>query len=151
MFIFGMILLSISAVSLIIATVFFILYRIFEYKPAMLGKVSASLKSTKYKKDKLVWGRNTYKGPIRIVMIIKHWTQGTYEYTVNNKQYKIRYVDLVVPRRMPMIVQVIYLNKFPKIAYVKTDTNFHHFEIYSFVALMFSVLLAVQGLLSFFY
>ena len=145
MFIFGIILLSISAIALIAATLFFVLYRIFEFHPQMLGKCTASLKSVKHKKDVPVYERNSSRAPRHIIMIIKNWSKGVYSYSVNDKNYKAHYVNLDKPAKMPATVQVVYLKGLPRISYVKTDTNFHHFEIYSFAALMFSILSAMWG------
>lgn len=123
------------------------LYRIFEYKPDKLGKVTAVLRKTKHKKGVPVYKRTYTQVPLRVIMIIKNWSKGLYEYTVNDKKYKIHYVDHVTPHQMPLAVQVTYFKKIPKIAYVKTNTNFHHFEIYSFAALMFAVVSAAWALM----
>lgn len=144
--IFGIVLLSIGAISLIVSAILYVLYRIFEYKPAMLGSVSATLRSTEYKRDMPVYEKSGPRAPRRIVMVIQNWSKGRYEYTVNDKKYKLHYVDFVSPRQMPRIVRVVYLKKFPKIAFVKTDTNSHYFEIYALAALMFAVISAVWGL-----
>lgn len=146
MFILGAILLSLCAVSLLAAAGFFCLYRIFEYHPDKLGTVTATLKKTEHQNDLPVYERTVFRAPPRVVMIIKNWSKSVYEYAVNNKSYKIHYIDLVEARQMPYRVQVEYLLKFPKIAYVKTDTHFHHFDIYSFVSLMFAVMFALGGL-----
>ena len=79
-------------------------------------------------------------------MIIKNWSKSLYEYKVNDKTYKIHYIEYVTARQMPFVVQVIYLKKTPHIAYVKTDTNFHNFEIYSFATLMIAILFALYGI-----
>ena len=146
MFIFGILLLCISAVFLTASAVLYVLYKIFENKPAMLGSVSATLQSAKHKKDIPIYERRMWGAPRRLMMVIKNWTKGRYEYTVNDKKYKLHFFDFVSGRQMPRIVQVIYLNKFPKIAYVKNDTNSHYFEIYSLAALMFATIAAVWGL-----
>ena len=145
MLIFATVLFALSALSLVVAAAFFVLCRIFERKHAMLESVSASLQSIKHKRDVPVYERNGSRTPRRIVMIIKHWSRGKYEYTVNNKKYRIHYVDFVTPRNLPMRVLVVYWKRFPKIAYVKTETSFHHFEIYAFAALLFSMVSALWG------
>ena len=146
MIVFGIVLCAVSVIFLFVSVVFFLLYCIFEYKPDKLGKATATLKYTKHRKDVPVYGRNSTFGPIRVVMIIKNWSKSLYEYKVNDKTHKIHYIEYVTSRQMPFVVQVIYLKKIPRIAYVKTDTNFHNFEIYSFVALMSAILFALCGI-----
>lgn len=145
MFILGAILLSLCAAAILAATVFFCLYRTFEHRPDKLGTVTATLGQTKHKTDLPVYGKNGFRAPPRVVMILKNWSKSVYEYTVNDKTRKIHYVDFVSARQMPYKVQVEFLRKFPKIAYVKTDTNSHYFDIYAFVSLLFAVMFALGG------
>lgn len=146
MLILGAILLSLCGAALVVSAAFFCLYRTFEHRPEKLGTTTATLRQTRHKKNVPVYERNGFRAPPRVVMILKNWSKSVYEYTVNNKTRKIHYVDFVKARQMPRTVQVEYLRKFPKIAYVKTDTNSHNFEIYSFVSLLFAVMFALGGL-----
>ncbi len=145
-FCFIIIMFSLCFVSLLISAFYFWLYRIFEYKHHKIGKANGILKKTKYKKDVHIYGKNSLNGPWKLITIIKNWSKGLYVYKVNDKQYKIRHIEYVKTREMPLVVQVNYLKIFPRIAYIKTDTNFHNFDIYSFVALIFAVLFALWGL-----
>lgn len=113
----------------------------------MLVKTTGVCKSIKRKKNVRIWGKNGGpKSSWRVVAIIKDWRKGTYEYTVNNKLYKTHLVSYDDPSGVPYMVQIIYLKCFPRISYVKTDTNFHFFEIYSFAAIAISICFIVMGL-----
>ena len=141
---FIMVLFSLSALFLISSVVFFVLYRIFEYKSHMIEKTRAHLDSTRYRKDVPVYGKRW-----RIAMIIKNYTKGVYIYTAGKKTYKIHYADSITPRQMPKFVQVIYLKRFPSIAWVSTESSFNKFEIYTFVSVVFFILFALLGVILF--
>ena len=146
MVVFGTVVWILGGVALALAAVLFALDRIFASKPHMLGKAPATLQSAKHRKNVPVYEKSSPRAPRRVVKTIKNWSRGTYIYTVNGKTYRIRYVEFVPLRAMPVIVQVVYLRRLPRIAYVKTDTGAPHFAIYAFGAVMFSVLSAVWGL-----
>lgn len=136
---------SLSIISLCVSIVLLVFNHIFEHRKDLLGRTGASLRKTDYKKNVPVYGKNHPRGPLRVVMIIKHVSKSVYEYTVNGKKYKIRYTEYVRGREMPYMVTVIYLKRLPKIAYVDTDTNSHHFDIYAIVSFAFAVLFVVWG------
>lgn len=142
MIIFGICLISVGIVFLMLAGIFFLLYRTFEHQNNKTAKTGAFLKDVKHKKDVPLVGRRW-----RIVSVIKDQSKGIYKYTVNNKSYKIRYVEFVTLRQMPQIVQVIYLKKFPRIAYVKTDTSLPPFMVHTLVSAVFAVQFIVFGCL----
>ena len=137
---------SISAILLVVSVCYLLLYIIFEHKEHMLRRTTGTLKSLKRKKDVLVWGRNGSNGPLRVVAKIKDWRKGTYVYTANNKSYKTHLFSYDDPSGVPYMVQIIYLKIFPKISYVKTDTNFNFFEIYSFAAFAGAVCFITMGI-----
>ena len=146
MTLFSITMLSCSAVLLVVAAFLFLIYRIFEYSPEKTSRTLGVLVSAKHKKDVPVYERSGHRAPRRIVMIIKNMTKGRYEYTVDGKSYRVRYTEFVKPRRMPTNVWVVYIKSMPRISYVKADTNFNNFEVYSFAALMFAVLGLIFGL-----
>ena len=60
-----------------------------------VAKVTASLNDVKYKKDVSVYGQRFFRGPIRVMMKIKKYSKGKYEYKVNQKRYTVQYVEYV--------------------------------------------------------
>ena len=135
----------IGALSFAVGGVYFYLYRTFEGKSDRIGKSTGLLRRTKYEKDVAVYGRRSFTGPVTVTFL-KHRSRSVYEYTVNGKTYWIRYEEYVTSRQMPWCVPVVYLKRFPKIAYVNTEVNSHHFEIYALVASMIAVIWIVCGL-----
>lgn len=143
----GIVCVSFGVLSFLFAVCSFVIYRAFEHNEKSTDKVVASLIGVKHKKDVPVYGqRNSIiGGPIRLVMKIKNYSKGTYKYFVNEKSYKIRYVEYVTPKQLPRIVSVVFLKRFPKIAYVKTEVNTQRFDIYSMVSVLFSVMFLFGG------
>ena len=80
-----------------------------------------------------------------MVKKIKNYSKGNYEYRINQKRYTIQYVEHVTSKQMPKFVLVVYVKRFPKIAYVKTDINTQHFDIYAVVSVLFGVLFFFGG------
>lgn len=146
--VFSFVLCSFSVISLFISVFFFLICIIFEHCPKKVGKAYASLKQTKHKKNVPVYTKISPSSPITVDTIIENWSKGTYEYKVNNKTYKIHYVNFVPKNQMPFGVQVIYLKRIPKIAYIKTAIN--HFAMYSIAALIFAIMFGLYGILSLF-
>lgn len=143
----GICCISIGILLIFISLFLFVIYKIFE-KGKGTEKAIATLKTKKNKKNVPVYGKNTPGGPIRIVMIIKNWTKGIYEYTVNNKKYIIHYTDYISPDNISHIVTVIYLKRFPKIAYVKTDADTHNFDVLSIATSLVSIFFIILGVLA---
>ena len=83
----------------------------------------AHLTNVKHKTDVRIYGRRTLNGPFRVLSKIKHYSKGTYEYTAENKQYKIYYVEYITAKQMPRTISVVYLKKFPIIAYAQTEIH----------------------------
>lgn len=143
--IFGIVLMCLGGVAFAVACVFFCLWRAFDFGKDRVGTAPGQLRKTKYKKDVPVYEKRSSKGPWRISMIIKHWSRGTYEYRVGEKTYRVRYLNFVRRREMPYLVTVAYLKSFPRISYVRSETNSHFFELYALGALLLAVYLALQG------
>ena len=141
----GIVFISLGILHVLAAGLFFLIYRTFEYNKNRVAKVTASLIDVKHKKDVPVYGQRFFRGPIRVVMIIKNYSKGKYEYQVNQKHYTIRYIEFVTSKQMPRFVSVVYIERFPKIAYVKTDINNQKFDIYSIVLVLFGVLFMLGG------
>ena len=141
----GIVFISLGILHVLAAGLFFLIYRTFEHNKNSVAKVTASLIDVKHKKDVPVYGQRFFRGPIRVVMKIKNYSKGKYEYQVNQKHYTIRYIEFVTSKQMPRFVSVVYIERFPKIAYVKTDINDQKFDIYSIVLVLFGVLFMLGG------
>ena len=136
---------AIGGVSLIASLLLFILHLIFEHKPENLGKSRGFIKSTKQKNNVPVYERSSPKAPRRLTMIIKNLSKSVYEYEVNGKKYRVKYTEPVKASQMPLAATVVYLKHFPRISYVKTDTNSHNFGIYAFAALVIAIISVLGG------
>ena len=141
----GIVFIFLGILHVLAAGLFFLIYRTFEYNKNSVSKVTASLIDVKHKKDVPVYEQRFFRGPIRVVMKIKNYSKGKYEYQVNQKHYTIRYIEFVTSKQMPRFVSVVYIERFPKIAYVKTDINNQKFDIYSIVLVLFGVLFMLGG------
>ncbi len=141
----SIIFISLRVLSSLVAGLFFLLYRMFVYNKNTIDKVTASLIDVKHKKNVPVYGRRFFRRPIRVMMKIKNYSKGKYEYHINQKRYTIQYVGYVTSKQMPKFVSVVYVKRFPKIAYVETDVNTQHFDIYSIVSVLFGVLFLLSG------
>ena len=141
----GIVFISLGILHVLAAGLFFLIYRTFEHNKNSVAKVTASLIDLKHKKDVPVYGQRFFRGPIRVMMKIKNYSKGKYEYQVNQKHYTIRYIEFVSSKQMPRFVSVVYIERFPKIAYVKTDINNQKFDIYSIVLVLFGVLFMLGG------
>ena len=137
---------AIGGVSLIASLLLFILHLIFEHKPENLGKSRGFIKSTKQKNNVPVYERSSPKAPRRLTMIIKNLSKSVYEYEVNGKKYRVKYTEPVKASQMPLAATVVYLKHFPRISYVKTDTNSHNFGIYAFAALVIAIISVLGGI-----
>ena len=139
-------LLAILGISaFIIAGLFFIIYKIFENNnQKYIGKASATLGETKYKKDVTIYGSDLYRRcfPIKL----KHYSKSKYNYVVNGKHYKLKYWEASTAKQMPRTLLVVYLKRFPKIAYVKNDISTNNYDIYAITTLMFGVLFIIFGI-----
>ena len=107
----------------------------------------AFLMDVNHKKDVPVYGMHR-RGPIRVVMVLKHYSKGLYEYSVGQKRYTIRYAEQATARQMPRTISVTYLKKFPKIAYVKNETDMGHeiTGIWGIIFFFFGLLFVGNGL-----
>ncbi len=145
--IISIILIISSVLSFLIAASFFFIYTTFKYNKKMTDRVTASLIKVKHKRNVPEFCSNLPYGPIHI-KIIKNRSKGLYEYSVNQKRYKIRYIEYVTSRQMPRMLSVIYLRKFPKIAYIKTDvcTKLYTFHIFSIIFAFFGIFLLINAL-----
>ena len=137
---------AIGGVSLIASLLLFILHLIFEHKPEKLGKSRGFLKSTKQKNNVPVYERSSPKAPRHLAMIIKNMSRSVYEYEVNGRKYRVKYTEPVKASQMPITATVVYLKRFPRISYVKTDTNSHNFGIYAFAALVIAIISVLGGM-----
>ena len=114
----GVVFVSLGILHVLAAGLFFLIYKTFEHNKNSVAKVTATLIDVKHKKDVPVYGQRFFRGPIRVVMKIKNYSKGKYEYQVNQKHYTIRYIEFVTSKQMPRFVSVVYIERFPKIAYV---------------------------------
>ena len=143
--IFAIILFSIGAVPLLISLFYLTLYVIFEHKPNLVASVSGMKKTTKYRKNVLVWGRSGSHGPMHVVARIKDWSKSVYEYRVNGKAYKVSYVQFVPAGCMSLMERVVYIKACPRIAYVQSETNSPDFLINAICAFIISVMFTILG------
>ena len=141
----GIVFISLGILHVLAAGLFFLIYKTFEHNKNSVAKVTATLIDVKHKKDVPVYGQRFFHGPIQVMMKIKNYSKGKYEYQVNQKHYTIRYIEFVTSKQMPRFVSVVYIERFPKIAYVKTDINNQKFDIYSIVLVLFGVLFMLGG------
>ena len=132
-------------ILLLLAGVFFWLYRIFAHKPERLDTVPASLVSTKYKKNLPIYEKWKLFGPRRVETVIRHYCKGIYEYRVEDKKFRVRHVEFVPPDKMPETVKVTYLKSCPRIACVITLGHDPFFDTYAMVALILAVFALVSG------
>ena len=141
----GAVLVVFSLLCLLIAVYFYFLYRIFDYHTNKTKKVMAHLTNVKHKTDVRIYGRRTLNGPFRVLSKIKHYSKGTYEYTAENKQYKIYYVEYITAKQMPRTISVVYLKKFPIIAYAQTEIHTHNFDVYSLASFLLGIICVISG------
>lgn len=114
----AMVLIVIGILLLAIAAMFAAVYFTFEKAPDKTARVMGWLKDTTHKKDVTVYGKNAPYSPIITTSFVKNMTKGVYVYTVGDKSYKVRDTSFGTPRQMQKNVSVIYLKKFPRVAYI---------------------------------
>jgi len=109
-------------ISLLVAAWYYYLYISFERETDAVAKTLGFRKSTKRKKNVKLYGQKHPGGHHwHVIGIIKDWRKGTYEYVVNNKTYKRHHIAYDDPGGLPYTAPIVYLKRFPKISYVKTD------------------------------
>ena len=143
--ILGIVFISLGTLLVLVAGLFFLIYRTFEYHKNSVARVTAKLIDVREKNDVPVYGQRFFRGPIRVMMKIKKYSKGKYEYQVNRRSYIIQSVEFVASKQMPKVVSVVYIKRFPKIAYVKTDINNQKFDAYSIVFVLFGVMFLLCG------
>ena len=140
----GISLVAIGILCLLLSAVLLVIYILFEHCKDHTGSIAATLTDRTHKSNVNVYGRNTVHGPLHITRTIKHLSKGIYEYTVGPKTYRIRHQSEA--NSLPHIISVVYLKRFPKIAYVKTAIDGSFFHIYAFTAAALGMIFLVGGL-----
>ena len=143
--IFAIVLISLGILSFLSAGILFFAYRIFAQSKNCVAKATASLMDVRHKKDVPVYGHRFFRGPIRVMMRIENYSRGKYQYEVNQKTYTISYSEHATARQMPKFVSVVYMKRFPKLAYVKTQTHTQHLDIYSLASGLLGILFLLCG------
>ncbi len=135
----GLIFITISLVFFLLATVLFIIYRAFERNGDSVGRVTGTQIDVKHKKDVWLWGGR------RRDVFLKHQSTAKYEYRVNGKTYAVKHAEFVTAKQMPRMVSVMYLKRFPKIAYVKDECMSPHYDANALLFVCLGVPLLVLG------
>jgi hypothetical protein len=68
--------------------------------------------------------KNVRVRDVRRFVVVPHWTQYTYSYTVNGKTYKKSGADAQSPRQLPNRPRVVYMKWMPRYAFVSGLTVF---------------------------
>ena len=100
------------------------LHRFFENEKKnkdKIKKTGAYLASVKHKTDVPLYGKNHLGGGPTHVYIIKHLSRGRYEYIVDGKKYRIRHEMFVRKRKMPYMIPIVYMIRFPRIAIIRGE------------------------------
>lgn len=98
------------------AGVCFWLSYLLEHSSSATGKVRAKLVERSHRKNVKIYGK-TYRGILpRQVYFLKDLCKGVYKYTVDGKTYRIKQTHYGPPREQPLMLTVIYLQRFPHIA-----------------------------------
>ncbi len=98
------------------AGVCFWLSYLLEHSSSATGEVRARLVERSHRKNVKIYGK-TYHGTLpRQVYFLKDLCKGVYEYTVDGKTYRIKENHYGPPREQPLMLTVIYLQRFPRIS-----------------------------------
>lgn len=131
-----------GAAFLLISLAFFASYAVFTRFPSKTDRALGKLVKYTHKRDVPVYGRK-YSGPIRRVGKIKNLTKTRYVYTVNGREYRVKYSFTSRPKSVPNSPWIRYIKRFPRISYVKGDdfgrSEFEFFLkgfLFAFLALM---------------
>lgn len=119
----GKTLIGIGCFLFLLSTAFFTVSIILNHFSMQTGRTRAVVKNQKHRKNVALYMQRFYKAPPTRVGTIKHLTRGTYEYTVGQKTYTIRENFIGTPRQAPIFITVVYLKKFPGIAYISGETS----------------------------
>ena len=145
MHIIGIVLLTVSLGLFLAAGTFCGLYRLFEKRKGLTVRATASLLAATHKKNVPVYGKRTPNGPIRVAMVLNDVSKGVYEYTVGGRNYRIRHTRYVTAKQMPRTVSVLCWKRWPRVAWVMTDTG-PLYDTYALVAGLIGAVSLLGGL-----
>ena len=104
--------LFVAILCISISTVLLASYLIFQKFPHLTGKIGATLKDTRHKKNV------TYRTR-REKLFVKDVTHALYAYTVNGKVYPVKMTHLFCTKNQaPYMIPIVYIKKFPRIRYI---------------------------------
>ena len=110
-------------------------YLIFEKFPNLTGKIGATLKDTRHKKNVTFrTGREKF--------FVKDVTKALYAYTVNGKVYPVKMTHLFCTKKQaPYMIPIVYIKKFPRIRYVNLSESFSEITY-----LIYGIILGFSGI-----
>lgn len=109
---FLIIVLIVSLICTAVSAVLLSSYLIFKKFPRLTGKIGATLKDTRHKKNVTYHTR-------REKIFVKDVTRALYAYTVNGKVYPVKMTHLFCTKNQaPYMIPIVYIKKFPRIRYV---------------------------------
>lgn len=112
---------GLGAVLFLISAVFFAIGAVFTRFPGKTDRAPGRLVKYKYKKDVPVYEKKYRGAPGRRAGTIHHLTMARYVYTVNGRVYRAKCSFMFRPKHVPDNPWIVYLKRFPRISYVKTD------------------------------
>lgn len=111
-----------GAVFGLISFVFLASYAAFTRFPSKTDRTLGKLVEYKYNRDVSVYDRK-YRSPARRVWKIKNMTKTKYVYTVDGKEYRVKFNFISRPKSIPNSPWIRYIKRFPRISYVKCDDS----------------------------
>lgn len=112
---------GLGVVFFLISAACFAIGAVFTRFPGKTARTPGRLVKYKYKKDVPVYEKKYRGAPGRRSGTIRHLTVARYVYTVNGRDYRVRCSFMFRPKRVPDNPWIVYLKRFPRISYVKTD------------------------------
>ena len=104
--------LIIALICIAVSAVLVASYLIFQKFPQLTGKIGATLKDTKHKKNVTYHTR-------REKLFVKDVTHALYAYTLNGKVYRVKMTHLFCTKNQaPYMIPIVYIKKFPRIRYI---------------------------------
>ena len=109
----------------------------FAFCPKKTAKIGAVLEDVEHKKNVTV--RTGRRRPTS--RFYKHASRGRYVYTVAGKRYRIRGETHwgSTPRQIPKFVPVVYVKRWPRMAYIESDIFCLH-GVYAAISGVFGIL-----------
>ena len=115
---FLIIVLVISLICIAVSCVLVASYLVFQKYPQLTGKIGATLKDTRYKKNVTYHARGKK-------LFVKDVTHALYAYSVNGKVYPVKMTHFFCTKNQaPYMIPIVYIKKFPRIRYVNLPESF---------------------------